>query len=983
MEKKKVLLISIIDILVLLAGLIAAFFIMGGPAALRARFTSEETSETEVITEEETPADMGRPKTVAPASIIAAVFDSIGENFTSDIDSMPEMGFNTAIFDLNKDNVSEVKSAAEYSLSKGIYTGIRVADDFIGDDITSFFSENNLDFIIIPGNGEGGETYEKDIEDLSFSLKDSDPGVILGILPEFITKTDESTLNLAESSSVDFIFVSEPSGDSKSMSKAQELYSEQSVNVWMCHNLKGLDSYSTSDAQKAIDLITVSSEMPQNPALAFYPFSDISSADSDGAKLVKSYIVKKEKYLEDKELVITNYNDTNITVDTSSISFRGTSSPLHEVTCNGKKIETADNGDFSVECKLNIGQNKIVFAHKDKTYTYNVTYKIKVLKSVSPAKAVNVPGGIDVEVTAVAIKGASLSVSFNGSTYKMTEDTGSSDDSSGSSADFVNYYATLKTPEGKSSAQNLGTYKVTASYSGITESKTGAKVTVSAVEPVTTSEPEPIATTTQAPETTEAPTERTTRGEVTRTSHTNHPSNTSATSATSESASESGESSESTSATTTTTTTTTTAAPTPDIPQQYDYTKNYGKGTAKMAVITEDYVETYSGSNTSSKSVPDCSPLLKGTVDYVKASGTCDDDDDNVTYYYLTSGVKVPLFHEENTTAGSHQKITHLKIVDGYIMPKNNINVISCSNSGNKTIIKLSMNRLVAFNAKLTGQTYSSYNGRPVAVSSVDATGLEFTFSDTDKFTGSLSFMNSNIKSAAASVSGTTATLKFNFLNAGKFYGFHYEYSNGILTIVIKQKPSSISGYTIMLDPGHGGYDGGAGCVVSSSTWSEKKINLAIAQKVKEYLEKEGAKVIMTRTSDSFLSLSSRNAMVRQYLPDLFISIHCDSSSSASAYGTSAFYYRAYSQPLAKYIHNAIVSAYKSSVYSGLEKPNIDRGASFYAYRVARVEECPAVLVEYGFISNTAECQKLQDSSVRDALAKATVTGIKNYIANS
>jgi N-acetylmuramoyl-L-alanine amidase len=316
-------------------------------------------------------------------------------------------------------------------------------------------------------------------------------------------------------------------------------------------------------------------------------------------------------------------------------------------------------------------------------------------------------------------------------------------------------------------------------------------------------------------------------------------------------------------------------------------------------------------------------------------------------------------------------------------MPKNNISVLSCSNSGNKTIIKLSMNRLVAFNAKLTGQTYSSYNGRMVVVSSVDATGLEFAFSDTDKFSGSLSFMNSNIRSAATSVSGSTAYLRLSFQNAGRFYGFHYEYNNGILTIVIKQKPSSISDYTIMIDPGHGGYDGGAGCVVSSSTWSEKKVNLAIAQKVKDYLENEGANVIMTRSSDAFLSLSGRNAMVRSYLPDLFISIHCDSSSSASAYGTSAFYYRAYSQPLAKSIHQAIVNAYKSSIYAGLDKPKIDRGASFYAYRVARVEECPAVLVEYGFVSNTAECQKLQDSSVRDTLARATVTGIKNYISNN
>ena len=981
MKKNKALIIAISVIALLIVGTVAAFFITGGASSLKARFSGDEEEITEQTEQEEINVNL-REKIEQPASAVAAVFGSNEELTTDDVDSLDSLGFNTAIFDLTADNAENVSSLIEYARSKDIYSGVRTSDNFDDESIISFFGENNLDFIILAGRDESSDDYADKIKELTFSLKESDSGITIGVSPTLITKISDSIKTLSDSSVIDFVFIEQPEDDKASFSKAIENYSNESFNLWISLCLKGIDGFSYDKAQSVIDLISSSSEIPQCSALAFYPLGEIKSASSQNASLVKNYILKKENYLEDKELTITNYSSTNITVDTSTVTFRGTSSPLHELKCNGEKIETADNGDFSVDCKLNVGSNKIVFEHKDKTYTYNVTYNIKLLKSVSPNKSVTVPGGIDVEVTAVALKGANLSVSFNGNTYKMEQDSGIySEDTKPTSSDFVSYYATLKTPQGKSSAQNLGTYKVTATYSGITESKTGAKITVSAVEPVTESVPEPQTT---AATTTEAPTEEPSTEDNSRSSITHHPSLTSVTEKSESDSSQSdnsGEPSSETSASQTTTTSSTTKAP--DIAQQYDYNKNYGLGTAKMAVITDEYVETFSGSNTSSKSVPDCSPLLKGTVDYVTGSGTCSDDDDNVTYYYLASGVKVPLFHEENTTAGSDTRITHLKVVTGYIMPKNNISVISCSNSGNKTIVKLSMNRLVAFNAKLTGQTYSSYNGRPVAVSSVNATGLEFTFSDTNKFSGSMSFMNSNIKSASSSVSGNTATLKFEFINAGKFYGFHYEYANGILTITIKQKPSSLSGYKIMLDPGHGGYDGGAGCAVSSSTWSEKKINLAIAQKVKEYLEKEGATVIMTRSSDSFVSLSSRNALVRSQLPDLFISIHCDSSSSASAYGTSAFYYRAYSQPLAKYIHEAVVSAYKNNIYAGQNKSNIDRGASFYAYKVARVEECPSVLVEYGFVSNTAECQKLQDSSVRDALAKATVTGIKNYIANS
>ena len=61
----------------------------------------------------------------------------------------------------------------------------------------------------------------------------------------------------------------------------------------------------------------------------------------------------------------------------------------------------------------------------------------------------------------------------------------------------------------------------------------------------------------------------------------------------------------------------------------------------------------------------------------------------------------------------------------------------------------------------------------------------------------------------------------------------------------------------------------------------------------------------------------------------------------------------------------------------------ISRGANFYAFRVIRVEECPAILIEYGFVSKTEECQVLQSAANRDILAAATVKGIKNYVSAS
>ncbi|MBR6360565.1 MAG: N-acetylmuramoyl-L-alanine amidase, partial [Clostridia bacterium] len=368
------------------------------------------------------------------------------------------------------------------------------------------------------------------------------------------------------------------------------------------------------------------------------------------------------------------------------------------------------------------------------------------------------------------------------------------------------------------------------------------------------------------------------------------------------------------------------------------------------------------------------------TADYVTGTAAIDSD----TYYYLNSGYKIPYSRRDNSASGK-VTVTHIKVHDGYIMPSNSVNIVSCETVNGNTKIKLDMNRKVPFNARLTGQTYTDNGfGRKYKVSSPDFTGIEFTFYDTVSITGPLDFGSAMLSKGRTSVSGDQAKLSISFTNKGRFYGWHCEYdSQGCLIITIKKKPASISDYTIMIDAGHGGVDSGAACAVSSGSWNEKKLTLSIASKIKAILENEGAHVIMTRSDDGYLSLASRTAMIRRFHPDLFISVHCDAAGTSSAYGTTAYYYRAFSQPLAKYVHESIVSAYKNSIYAGMNRKGTDRGALYGCYRVTRVEECPSILVEYGFLTEATECRALQNSTNRDILAKATVSGIKKYIANS
>ena len=136
----------------------------------------------------------------------------------------------------------------------------------------------------------------------------------------------------------------------------------------------------------------------------------------------------------------------------------------------------------------------------------------------------------------------------------------------------------------------------------------------------------------------------------------------------------------------------------------------------------------------------------------------------------------------------------------------------------------------------------------------------------------------------------------------------------------------------------------------------------------------------MTRTSNTDLTLVQRKAMARKNNPDIFLSIHCDASASSSAYGTTAYYYKPYSYLLAKNIHTNLVSTYKNTIYKQ-NLATIDRGTVFYPFSVTRIEECPSVLIEYGYVSNVSECKILEDPSHQASLAAATVNGIAGYFS--
>ena len=192
-----------------------------------------------------------------------------------------------------------------------------------------------------------------------------------------------------------------------------------------------------------------------------------------------------------------------------------------------------------------------------------------------------------------------------------------------------------------------------------------------------------------------------------------------------------------------------------------------------------------------------------------------------------------------------------------------------------------------------------------------------------------------------------------------------------------------------MLDPGHRGNDPGAigAAIVGGKNVHEATINMALANKIKSKLEAQGATVILTRNAASqTVSLDQRQALCRSTNPDIYIAIHCDASEVSSSHsGTTAYYYKSYSYPLAQYLSKNIVSAYKNNIYASNSSmaSKVDRGAKFKGFQIARVEECPSVLIEYGFVTNVTECNALAIDKNQNVLAQATVDGIVEYFKNS
>lgn len=201
---------------------------------------------------------------------------------------------------------------------------------------------------------------------------------------------------------------------------------------------------------------------------------------------------------------------------------------------------------------------------------------------------------------------------------------------------------------------------------------------------------------------------------------------------------------------------------------------------------------------------------------------------------------------------------------------------------------------------------------------------------------------------------------------------------------VLAPLADAVSGKRIVIDPGHGGPDGGAR---SGEGLKEKEIVLDIGLRLKRMFSKVGVYVIMTREEDRDLApqgfigrltqrkrrdLAARARMANSSRADLYLSIHANSFPGSEWAGAQTFYgfEQAESRALARCIQAELVS--------GLG-PNT-RKAKGADYRVLKDTKMPAALVEVGFLSNPREARLLGESSYREKIANCIYLGTLAFL---
>lgn len=197
---------------------------------------------------------------------------------------------------------------------------------------------------------------------------------------------------------------------------------------------------------------------------------------------------------------------------------------------------------------------------------------------------------------------------------------------------------------------------------------------------------------------------------------------------------------------------------------------------------------------------------------------------------------------------------------------------------------------------------------------------------------------------------------------------------------------------TVILDPGHGGKDPGA----VNSIGTEAFYNLKVAGRTKSLLEAKGFKVVMTRSSDRFLSLQERVDLANAVRENaIFVSIHFNSGGreargietftlsppGVSHYGRGLIAADALARAGNQHdsANIALATSVHGSLLRRLQRHTFDRGIKRARFSVLSGVRHPAILMEGGFMTHSHEARLIANEAYQNALANGIVDAVVKY----
>ncbi|MBI4023437.1 MAG: N-acetylmuramoyl-L-alanine amidase [Verrucomicrobia bacterium] len=203
---------------------------------------------------------------------------------------------------------------------------------------------------------------------------------------------------------------------------------------------------------------------------------------------------------------------------------------------------------------------------------------------------------------------------------------------------------------------------------------------------------------------------------------------------------------------------------------------------------------------------------------------------------------------------------------------------------------------------------------------------------------------------------------------------------------------------TVMIDPGHGGEDQGTQGYRGTL---EKRVTLDMAARVEKFIRRSGFETLMTRRTDTYVSLEDRSQLANASEADVFVSLHFNSAkpnplpkgvetycltpvglastgSIRRQLGMGGFD----EEPGNQFDRQNMVLAYvvQQKILKALPEAE-DRGVRRARFFVIKATERPSILIEGGFLSNPSEEKRILNPSYRDKLAAAIAEGVKRYAA--